>query len=140
MGYSSKYYDPQKAHEYYEKHKKLKGKTRKFNEKGQIAAKEVREQINAEKKAKLQQLSDQLKSQVSSIREALKSRLKGMSKEQKAMIRERVNAMIGTLRSQTKSAKEEVRSSYSAKLEGELDKIAADKSMVKTSKKKSSKK
>ena len=33
MAYSSKYYDPQKAHEYYMKHRNLKGR-RTLNEKG----------------------------------------------------------------------------------------------------------
>lgn len=52
MAYASKYYDPAKAHEYYEKHKQLKGRTstKGLNESGRNAAKMVRESIMAEKK------------------------------------------------------------------------------------------
>ena len=55
MAYASKYYDPAKAHEYYLKHRKLKGQnertsTKGLNEEGKNAAKYVKEQIMAVKK------------------------------------------------------------------------------------------
>lgn len=52
--YASPYYDPVKAHEYYEEHKKLKGRTSTsgLNDEGKAAAKYVKEQINAERKQK----------------------------------------------------------------------------------------
>ena len=61
MAYKSKYYDPVKAHEYYEKHKKLKGRKKStsiadLSEEGKIAAKEVKEQLNAELKAALKKV------------------------------------------------------------------------------------
>lgn len=61
MAYKSKYYDPQKAHEYYEKHKKLKGRKKKtsiadLSDAGKIAAKEVKEQLQAELKAALKKV------------------------------------------------------------------------------------
>lgn len=48
MHYASEYYDPVKAHEYYEEHKKLKGRksTASLNEKGQAAAMYAKDQIN----------------------------------------------------------------------------------------------
>ena len=61
MAYKSKYYDPQKRHEYYEKHKKLKGRKKKtsiadLSDAGKVAAKEVKEQLQAERKAALKKV------------------------------------------------------------------------------------
>lgn len=61
MAYKSKYYDPQKAHEYYMKHRQLKGRKKKtsiadLSEEGKIAAKEVKEQLQAELKAALKKV------------------------------------------------------------------------------------
>lgn len=61
MAYKSKYYDPVKAHEYYMKHRKLKGQKKKtsiadLSEAGKIAAKEVKEQLQAELKAALKKV------------------------------------------------------------------------------------
>lgn len=61
MAYKSKYYNPAKAHEYYMKHRKLKGRSSKtstadLSEAGKIAAKEVKEQLQAELKAALKKV------------------------------------------------------------------------------------
>lgn len=61
MAYKSKYYDPVKAHEYYMKHRKLKGRKKRtsiadLSEIGKIAAKEVKEQLQAELKAALKKV------------------------------------------------------------------------------------
>ena len=61
MAYKSKYYDPVKAHEYYMKHRKLKGRKKRtstadLSEAGKIAAKEVKEQLQAELKAALKKV------------------------------------------------------------------------------------
>lgn len=61
MAYKSKYYDPAKAHEYYMKHRKLKGRTKKastsdLSDAGKLAAKEVKEQLQAELKAALKKV------------------------------------------------------------------------------------
>ena len=52
MAYASKYYDPQKAHEYYMQHRKLKGKTRsrsQLTDEGKEALDYVKEQLKAER-------------------------------------------------------------------------------------------
>lgn len=58
--YASEYYDPVKAHEYYEEHKKLKGrtKTHKLNEEGQSDAAYIKEQLYGERDKKIQQEKD----------------------------------------------------------------------------------
>lgn len=50
--YASPYYDPVYAHEYYEKHKKLKGRNT-LSEKGREVADYVTKQINAERDSKI---------------------------------------------------------------------------------------
>ena len=50
--YASPYYDPVYAHEYYEKHKKLKGRNT-LNEEGQKIADAVTQKINAERDQKI---------------------------------------------------------------------------------------
>lgn len=50
--YASPYYDPVYAHEYYEKHKKLKGRNT-LSEKGREVADYVTKQLNAERDAKI---------------------------------------------------------------------------------------
>lgn len=54
--YASPYYDPVKAHEYYEAHKKLKGRTSSagLNDQGREAAALVRSQLQEKKKARIQ--------------------------------------------------------------------------------------
>ena len=61
MAYKSKYYNPEKAHEYYMKHRQLKGRKKKtsiadLSDAGKIAAKEVKEQLQAELKAALKKV------------------------------------------------------------------------------------
>lgn len=61
MAYKSKYYDPVKAHEYYMKHRKLKGRKKKtstadLSDAGKIAAKEVKERLQEELKAALKKV------------------------------------------------------------------------------------
>lgn len=61
MAYKSKYYDPAKAHEYYMKHRQLKGRKKKtstadLSEEGKIAAKEVKERLQEELKAALKKV------------------------------------------------------------------------------------
>lgn len=55
-GYSSPYYDPEKAHEYYERTKQLKGRKKgqpTLNDEGRAVAKDVKENINYERDARL---------------------------------------------------------------------------------------
>ena len=68
-GYASKYYDPEKAHEYYEKTKRLKGRrsNKGLNEEGIAAAEYMRNQIDTQHQkeldAKTQETQDYLNKQ-----------------------------------------------------------------------------
>jgi hypothetical protein len=87
-GYSSKYYDPEKAHEYYERTKKLKGRrsNKGLNEAGIEAAEYMRKQVDdehakelglhtEEAKKKMEQLDTDLESTVESISNNLSTAL-----------------------------------------------------------------
>ena len=66
--YSSPYYDPVKAHEYYEKHKKLKGRKKasgpELSEKGQLTAQYVKDRISSEYQRRIQNNTDDLERQI----------------------------------------------------------------------------
>ena len=126
--YASPYYDPVKAHEYYEAHKKLKGRTSLagLNEKGKEAAKYVKDQLTTERKGKVKEHKDLTDSNIKSKREetksarerynaqmkskieSLRNSLKSMSKEQKAANRDRINSEIASLREENKAEREKL--------------------------------
>lgn len=62
MHYASQYYDPAKAHEYYEQHKKLKGRTSTagFNQTQKEAASYVKDQLNQERKSLAEKSKEKL--------------------------------------------------------------------------------
>lgn len=101
MAYSSNYYDPQKAHEYYMKHRKLKGR-RTLNEKGKAAKATVKAAMDAEKKATIQKLKDavdskvtEVKGKIQALEDARKKELAGFKAESEALANEskRIAAM-----------------------------------------------
>lgn len=120
MAYASKYYDPVKAHEYYEAHKKLKGRqsrtsTKGLNDEGKAAAKYVKEQIMAEKK----EFNNRLKEILSQKVKELKEQLKDLSKEERA-------EAVKNLREQFKAVKQQAKEAFNEKYAQEMDKIKAD--------------
>lgn len=60
-GYASKYYDPEKAHEYYERTKRLKGRrsNKGLNEEGIAAAEYMRNQVDTQHEQELSSLTKQ---------------------------------------------------------------------------------
>lgn len=136
--YASPYYDPAKAHEYYEAHKKLKGRTSTagLNEEGRKVASYVKSQITAEKKQRLDENTESRKTQIKSKRDArdreveahkaqmnqkidsLRSMLKGMSKEQRAANRERVKSLIAELRNENRAKREELSAQFKSESAG----------------------
>lgn len=85
MHYASKYYDPQKAHEYYEAHKKLVGRhsTKDFSEEGKIAWQYAKKQMNNEKKEKNKSISEDYKAKVAGYRTISKEAKERISAELK---------------------------------------------------------
>ena len=136
--YSSPYYDPVKAHEYYEAHKKLKGRTSTagLNEEGRKVASYVKKRITSEKKSRLDSNMQSRKSQIESRRsvrdrdvethkaqmnqriDSLRSTLKNMSKEDRAKNREAIQNEIASLRAENRAKREELSAEYKKDAEG----------------------
>lgn len=140
--YASKYYDPVKAHEYYEEHKQLKGKQRvTLTEEGRAIAKNVKENMNAEKKNKIQSSNEKTKAIVDSNAKHLKNKvaslnkfLQQLSKPEREAQKERIHNMISSLRARNQEARknlmekkkntnEAISADYKSRYETELEKI-----------------
>lgn len=82
MAYASKYYDPVKAHEYYMRHRKLKGRrsTSGLNDTGKEAAKYVKEKLTEERK----QAIDTMKTLVNQAVSGIKSQIEKFKADKKA--------------------------------------------------------
>ena len=117
MAYASKYYDPVKRHEYYMKHRVLKGRNRSrkstsgLNEDGKAAAAEVKEQIMAERKTFYQTIKDQMNAKIKAIRTELKS----MSKEQRRARKEEFVERIKKLRQEAKDHRSKAKDYFEEK-------------------------
>ena len=130
--YASPYYDPVKAHEYYEAHKKLKGRktTSNLNEEGRNIASYVKEQINKERDSKIDAHRSQTDSQIESAQserdrkveqhknemnsaiEALRNQLKRMSPAHKRAHRDEIQADINALREENAEMRAELSAEF----------------------------
>lgn len=132
MAYASKYYDPQKAHEYYMQHRKLKGKTRsrsQLTDEGKEALDYVKEQLKAERDRIREQAQKSMQVQIDRLKAAIS---KGnLSDAEKVKLRN----TIKTLRSVYKQIKQATANNYKKNLEAETDKIYASHTKSKKSKK-----
>lgn len=131
--YASPYYDPVKAHEYYEQHKKLKGrsvKTGSLNDTGKKAAAYVKNRLDEEKKgisedlknvtknryktaqndtlSKVKENSQKLKSNI----EALRVKLKKMNPAQRKQAEIQIRAQIKKLKEANDKEREELQNAY----------------------------
>jgi hypothetical protein len=124
--YASPYYDPVKAHEYYERTKELKGRrsTASLNEEGKSVASYVKEQLDSERKSKvdaskektdsqIERLREQKRQRIKDHREAMQSKidglrdtLKNMEPEEKAAAREHIQGVIDGLREDNAAERE----------------------------------
>lgn len=117
MAYASKYYDPVKAHEYYIKHRQLKGTTRStagMTDEQKSALKYIKENLQAEKKQAIADAKATLDSQIKTLRETVSTWAKKMqekrsaelkkakTKEEKAKIREKYKTEIAKVKSDMK--------------------------------------
>lgn len=153
--YSSPYYDPEKAHEYYMRTRELKGRksTAGLNDEGKAAAKYVKEQLTSERKQVISDKKDEhtnineaYKNQMQSKIDSLRDKLKRMSKFEKRKHRETIQNQITMLREENKSRRKELseqlknfrtetKELYDEKYISELDKIKSDSKFIKIKKK-----
>ena len=153
--YSSPYYDPEKAHEYYMRTRELKGRksTAGLNDEGNAAAKYVKEQLTSERKQVVSDKKDEhtnineaYKSQMQSKIDSLQDKIKSMSKSEKRKYRETIQNQITMLREENKARRKELseqlknfrsetKELYDEKYISELDKIKSDSKFIKVKKK-----
>lgn len=155
--YASPYYDPVKAHEYYEEHKKLKGNARKINtgtlnESGKKASLYVKKQLDEEEKAKREESKnktlDQIKSESKELKsniESLRVRLKMMNPAQRKQAEIHIRAEIQRMKDANNASRKALLEQYGAdskalreeyynKYADEVDAMNKDASMRKTKK------
>lgn len=110
-------YDAQKAHEYYEKRKQLKGRhsTKGFSKSQKEQWAYAQDQLKQEHKAIGQSITaesksirEQLSAAASQQIESLRTQLKAMSPEQRKAAKERIQGLIGTIRERLGLAKQEL--------------------------------
>lgn len=123
MHYASQYYDPQAAseynHAYYEAHKKLKGRkpsTYGLNQEGRQIASEVKANIDAEKKAKQEALSNKQTSEVEEIKQLIEA-IKSLGEKEREEKKIEIQSKIESLRSELKTKKENLQNALTAKRE-----------------------
>ena len=98
MAYANKYYDPQKAHEYYEKNKKLKGRrrsTKGFSQSQREMYSYVKDDLKKRERAERTAASERSRKAKASITERSKSKREAISeaaKRKKAEISEKAKA------------------------------------------------
>ena len=140
--YSSPYYDPEKAHQYYEEHKKLKGRrsTKGMTDTGKEAAAYVSNQIGEEKRAKIQEENERHKKEMELLRDAssrtmeqhrmimnqritsLQNLLKRMPESQKHEQSARFKALIYKLKEDNEKKRADIKSKYQTDAQKEAEK------------------
>lgn len=150
MHYASKYYDPVKAHEYYEeytKKKRLKGydksgkpteySTSMLNDQGKMAYKQIKESLAAEKKntidgsrastnAQIKANQENLKSQVEANNSAMKSEIEAKKTEMQKNLDTHANTMMNSITSikdKILSAKKQGNKALMNSLSTQIDKL-----------------
>ncbi len=85
--YASPYYDPEKAHEYYERTKELKGRrsTSKLNDEGKIAWTYTKDQIKEQKKREIEAETERKQATIAQHREQAKQSRERISQRLKAL-------------------------------------------------------
>lgn len=152
--YASPYYDPVKAHEYYERTKELTGRksTSGLNEEGRKAAKYVKSQLDEEKKTKISESKEALQSKINNFKKVIRdlnlqktdTKHKITSASQRRQIASQIyniRKQIATLKNSVKNEQKNIKNTYENKYVSELDSIRSEGSFkqVKKSKKSSNK-
>lgn len=114
--YASPYYDPVKAHEYYMKNRKLKGRTSTsgLNDKGKEAAQYVKKRIQDERKSKVEASKANLKSRISKRQETKKAAVNTSKINTQNALKTRQEQKKNVLATSREQQKQEVETSKAA--------------------------
>lgn len=130
--YASEYYDPVKAHEYYEKHKELKGRrsTAKLDDEGKEIWSYTKDQITEAKKAEVRSETDkknqtieQHRAEAKATRERISQRLKELQAHLKSMSTKGLSAEE---RERVLGEKQAMREQYRTDAATEREKVTSD--------------
>lgn len=114
--YSSPYYDYEKAHEYYEQHKQLKGRSRsksQLSDEGKEIWEVTEANIKKAKEAEQEATSNTFKGQVQQIQDAitaLKAQAEGVRGAQKEAVQAKIQSLRDTLSKRKESLRNELKS------------------------------
>lgn len=127
--YASKYYDPVKAHEYYERTKKLKGRksTSDLNEEGKEVAKYVKEQVDSEKNKAIDTETEATNKEIETIKIGVQRRSSQEQQQAQSQIlayNKRTQRKIDLLQSRISMAG--VSDAHKAYLQSEISKLRTD--------------
>ena len=133
-------YDPKKAHEYYEKHKKLKGRRKGRSTKGWTDIQKeqleyAKDQLKTEHKNNNASITEEAKEKRKALSEAasqriksIRAQLKNLSPEQKEIVKSRIQDIRDQLAGQKEDLKEqtsEKKSAEKASYENKIDQAYA---------------
>ena len=125
LHYASPYYDPVKAHEYYMKHRELKGRTSTagLNDEGKAAASYVKEQLTTEHKTKVEANNEDTTNQIDKLREQKKSNIAA----HKAAMQRQIGQLRSKLSSMSSADKQKNRAQISSSLAALREQNAAER-------------
>ena len=129
--YSSQYYDPAKAREYYLKNRELKGRrsTKGFSEDQKQAWSYAKDQISTEKKTSLKGTSENQKTELTGLRKTAMVKRKILAKKIAALMKGislDTKAQIEALPKVPKGLSKEARAKFAAKRKEEILKIRGE--------------
>ena len=123
-GYASKYYDPEKAHEYYEKTKKLKGRRSNsgLNEAGIEAAEYMRKQVDEEHEQELSRYRDDAVRKAEQVDKDLETTVQSISDNLTAALEAARNATAADIEN-AKARLQTVISNSSNRLQNQVNQL-----------------
>lgn len=133
--YASPYYDPVKAHEYYMKNRELKNRksTSMLNEEGRSAAKYIREQLDAEKKSKIDQSNASTNASIAAERESVQSKIKAEKESIAGKVeqhKQQVQSKIDALWAKYENMSGEEQEKYLDQLANEIEELRASNETI----------
>ena len=99
--YASPYYDPVKAHEYYMRTRELKGRksTSTLNDEGKAMAEYVKNQLDTERKSKVEASNATMKAQINAKKESMQSSIKNEKSDMENNIESHKNRTMNKIES-----------------------------------------
>lgn len=141
--YASEYYDPVKAHEYYEEHKKLKGRKRaSLNEEGQKVADYVKQQLKNERDSRIATSKSSMDSGIENAKNTKSLTLENQKRQMESEIEAENNRRDAEIEQHTKQTQAKIdqlsaklakmspkyKAKYGARIKSQIDGIRATNS------------